>query len=122
MERSIDRILTTHVGSLVRPLEVIEFMKAVEQGLMNGLLPTFYGVRLLRLCGNRRRDIVEHPELVAWRIRNFARLVGRENVIAGTDCGFSQNWNLIRVRPTIQWAKLEALVEGSQLATGQLWG
>ena len=66
-------------------------------------------------------NIVEHPDLVAQRIRNFARLVGRENVIAGTDCGFSQNWNLVRVHPEVQWAKLEALAEGARLATKQLW-
>jgi len=67
-------------------------------------------------------NIIEHPELVAWRIANFARLVGRENVIGGTDCGFSQFWNLIRTHETIQWAKLEALAEGARLATAQLWG
>ena len=66
-------------------------------------------------------NIVEHPELVAWRLQNFARLVGRENVMAGTDCGFSQNWNLVRVHPSVQWAKLAALAEGARLATQQLW-
>ena len=66
-------------------------------------------------------NVVEHPELVAMRIRNFARLVGRENVIAGTDCGFSQNWNTIRVHPSIQWAKLQSLAEGARLASRQLW-
>ncbi len=67
-------------------------------------------------------NIIEHPELVAERIARFARLVGRENVIAGTDCGFSQHWNLIRTHPSIQWAKLRTLAEGAQLATRQLWG
>ncbi len=66
-------------------------------------------------------NIIEHPELVAERIVRFARLVGRENVIAGTDCGFSQIWNLIRTHPSIQWAKLRALAEGARLATQQLW-
>jgi 5-methyltetrahydropteroyltriglutamate--homocysteine methyltransferase len=66
-------------------------------------------------------NIVEHPELVAWRLTNFANLVGRENVIAGTDCGFAQNWFLVRVHPSVQWAKLEALVEGARLASRQLW-
>ena len=66
-------------------------------------------------------NVVEHPELVQWRIKNFANLVGRENVIAGTDCGFSQNWNIVRVHPSIQWAKLEALVEGARLASSDLW-
>jgi 5-methyltetrahydropteroyltriglutamate--homocysteine methyltransferase len=67
-------------------------------------------------------NVVEHPRLVAQRLQNFARYVGRENIIAGTDCGFSQNWNLVRVHPEVQWAKLEALVEGARLASEQLWG
>jgi 5-methyltetrahydropteroyltriglutamate--homocysteine methyltransferase len=67
-------------------------------------------------------NVVEHPRLVAQRLQNFARCVGRENVIAGTDCGFSQNWNLARVHPEVQWAKLEALVAGAGLASQQLWG
>lgn len=48
-------------------------------------------------------------------------MVGRENVIAGTDCGFSQNWNTIRVHPSIQWAKLQSLAEGARLASRDLW-
>ncbi len=67
-------------------------------------------------------NIVEHPELIAQRIVNFATLVGRENVIASTDCGFSQGWNSPRVHPQIQWAKLEALAEGARLASRRLWG
>ena len=66
-------------------------------------------------------NTVEHPELVAWRITNFARLVGRENVIAGTDCGFSQGAFNPRVHPSIMWAKLRALAEGAALASKQLW-
>jgi 5-methyltetrahydropteroyltriglutamate--homocysteine methyltransferase len=67
-------------------------------------------------------NIVEHPELVAWRLTTYARLVGRENVIAGTDCGFSQGAFTPRVHPSIMWAKLQALVEGAALASKQLWG
>lgn len=66
-------------------------------------------------------NIVEHPELVAMRLKNFARLVGRENVIAGTDCGFSQSWSSPRMHEQVQWAKLEAMVEGARLASRQLW-
>jgi len=66
-------------------------------------------------------NIVEHPELVALRLKNFARLVGRENVIGGTDCGFSQSWSSPRVHEQVQWAKLEALVAGARLASKQLW-
>jgi 5-methyltetrahydropteroyltriglutamate--homocysteine methyltransferase len=67
-------------------------------------------------------NVVEHPELVAWRIKNYASVVGRENVIAGTDCGFAQSYNIVRCHPSVQWAKLEALVAGAQLASKELWG
>ena len=67
-------------------------------------------------------NIVEHPALVAQRIANYARMLGRENVMAGTDCGFSQGAFNPRVHPTIMWAKLEALAEGAALASRQLWG
>jgi 5-methyltetrahydropteroyltriglutamate--homocysteine methyltransferase len=66
-------------------------------------------------------NIVEHPELVAERIVRLARLVGRENVIASTDCGFAQGALYRRVHPSIMWAKLEALVEGAKLASDELW-
>jgi 5-methyltetrahydropteroyltriglutamate--homocysteine methyltransferase len=66
-------------------------------------------------------NTVEHPELVAQRLTNFARMVGRENVIAGTDCGFSQGSLNPRVHVSIMWAKLAALVEGAQIASKQLW-
>ena len=65
--------------------------------------------------------IVEHPDLVAQRIVRFARLVGRENVIAGTDCGFAQAQGVQRVHPSVMWAKLEALAEGARIASRQLW-
>jgi 5-methyltetrahydropteroyltriglutamate--homocysteine methyltransferase len=61
-------------------------------------------------------NLVEHPELVADRIVRFADLVGRENVIAGTDCGLGT-----RVHAEIAWAKLAALVEGATLASKALW-
>jgi 5-methyltetrahydropteroyltriglutamate--homocysteine methyltransferase len=65
---------------------------------------------------------VEHPRLVADRIVNFAKLVGRESVIAGTDCGFAQGETIARVHPQVMWAKLEALAEGARLASRELWG
>jgi 5-methyltetrahydropteroyltriglutamate--homocysteine methyltransferase len=64
---------------------------------------------------------VEHPRLVADRIVRFARLVGPENVIAGTDCGFSQTNDIERVHPSVMWAKLEALVEGARLASAEVF-
>jgi 5-methyltetrahydropteroyltriglutamate--homocysteine methyltransferase len=67
-------------------------------------------------------NIVEHPELIAERIVRYARLVGRENVLAGADCGFSsQATYRPEVHPTVVWAKFEALAEGARLATRELW-
>ncbi|HVG50221.1 MAG TPA: cobalamin-independent methionine synthase II family protein [Xanthobacteraceae bacterium] len=67
-------------------------------------------------------NIVEHPELVAERITRLANVVGRENVIASTDCGFAQNAFFSRVHPSIVQAKLAALGEGARIATKELWG
>jgi 5-methyltetrahydropteroyltriglutamate--homocysteine methyltransferase len=69
-----------------------------------------------------KTSVIEHPELVADRILNYARLVGRENVIAGTDCGFGTSADRTRVFPSISWAKLQSLAEGARLASAQLWG
>src|ERR1700688_1371578 len=66
-------------------------------------------------------NVVEHPELVAERIVRLARLVGRENLLAGTDCGFAQGPFHRRVHPSIMWAKLDALVEGARIASKELW-
>jgi 5-methyltetrahydropteroyltriglutamate--homocysteine methyltransferase len=65
--------------------------------------------------------VVEHPETVAERLLNFARLVGRERVIAGADCGFAQGAMYQRQHPTVMWAKFAALVEGAKLASERLW-
>ncbi len=67
-------------------------------------------------------NIVEHPELIAERIIRFARLVGRENVLAGNDCGFSSQATYnTEVHPTVVWAKFRALAEGAALASQRLW-
>ena len=67
-------------------------------------------------------NIVEHPELVADRITNYAKLVGRENVIGGGDCGFSSQATFTpEVHPTVVWAKFKALAEGAEIATKKLW-
>ncbi len=70
---------------------------------------------------SHQTNVVEHPELVSWRIQNYANVVGRERVIAGTDCGFSQGWTMQRVHEEVQWAKLKALVDGAALASKALW-
>ena len=62
-------------------------------------------------------NIVEHPRVVADRIVRYATVVGRENVVAGSDCGFGG-----RIHPQLAWAKLEALAEGAKLASAELWG
>ena len=67
-------------------------------------------------------NFVEHPEAIAQRIGRFANVVGRENVIAGADCGFASFSTTCEVHPTIVWAKLASLAEGARLATKELWG
>ena len=67
-------------------------------------------------------NIVEHPELIAERLARYAKLVGRENVIARSDCGFSSQATYNpEVHPTVVWAKFQAMAEGARLATAQLW-
>ena len=66
-------------------------------------------------------NYIEHPELIAQRIARYARLVGRENVIAGTDCGFGTFVGVSAVDPRIAWAKFEAMAEGAKLASQELW-
>jgi 5-methyltetrahydropteroyltriglutamate--homocysteine methyltransferase len=67
-------------------------------------------------------NFVEHPRLIADGIVTYAGLVGRENVIAGADCGFSSRATFApEVHPSVVWAKFQALTEGARLATAQLW-
>jgi 5-methyltetrahydropteroyltriglutamate--homocysteine methyltransferase len=66
-------------------------------------------------------NFIEHPELVAQRIERYAGVVGRENVIAGVDCGFATFVGAPTVVPSIAWAKLEALAEGARIASARLW-
>jgi 5-methyltetrahydropteroyltriglutamate--homocysteine methyltransferase len=65
---------------------------------------------------------VEHPRLVAERLLRFAEIVGRERVMAGTDCGFATLASLPRVWPSVVWTKLKALVDGAAMASDRLWG
>jgi 5-methyltetrahydropteroyltriglutamate--homocysteine methyltransferase len=80
------------------------------------------GKKLVPGVVTHHTNVVEHPELVAQRLIRLANLVGRENVLAGTDCGFAQGAFVRRVHPEIQWAKLAALSEGAKLASRELWG
>ena len=78
------------------------------------------GKMLIPGCISHATNIVEHPALVAERLVRLAKLVGRDRVMAGTDCGFAQSPFTRRVHPTIMWAKLRALAEGARLATREL--
>ena len=80
------------------------------------------GKMLIPGCVSHATNIVEHPELVAQRLTRLAKLVGRENVMAGTDCGFAQSPFAKRVHESIMWAKLRSLAEGAQIASQTLWG
>ena len=77
-------------------------------------LPT--GKLIIPGCVSHSTNVVEHPELVAQRIERFAGLVGKENVIASTDCGLGG-----RIHPDIAWAKLAALTEGARIASQRLY-
>ena len=66
-------------------------------------------------------NYVEHPELISQRLVRYAELVGRENVIAGSDCGFATFANFLAIDPGITWAKLHAMADGARLASERLW-
>jgi 5-methyltetrahydropteroyltriglutamate--homocysteine methyltransferase len=69
-----------------------------------------------------KSNFIEHPELVAQRIARYARLVGRENVIAGSDCGYGTWVGQAAVDPDVVWAKLAALADGARIASREFWG
>ena len=114
----VDLILKVNVGSYVieganpRPAHEWKVWEEVKLPEGKALIP---GVI------SHATNVVEHPELVAERIVRYGKRVGRENVLAGTDCGFAQGPFYRRVHPSIMWAKLEALAEGARLASKQLW-
>jgi 5-methyltetrahydropteroyltriglutamate--homocysteine methyltransferase len=68
-----------------------------------------------------KSNFIEHPELIANRISNYARLVGRENVVAGSDCGYGTWVGQAAVDPDVVWAKFAALAEGARIATRRFW-
>ena len=85
-------------------------------------VPLPEGKKLIPGVVTHHTNVVEHPELVAQRLVRLAHVVGRDNVLAGIDCGFAQGAFIHRVHPEIQWAKLAALAEGTRIATAELWG
>jgi 5-methyltetrahydropteroyltriglutamate--homocysteine methyltransferase len=80
------------------------------------------GVKLVPGVIDSCTNYVEHPELVAERLVRFASVVGRDNVIASTDCGFGTSVGPRHVAPSVAWAKLASLVEGARTASRELWG
>jgi 5-methyltetrahydropteroyltriglutamate--homocysteine methyltransferase len=80
------------------------------------------GKKLIPGVISHATNIVEHPELVAQRLVRLAKIVGRENVLGGTDCGFAQSPFAKRVHESIMWAKLRSLSEGAKIASAELWG
>jgi 5-methyltetrahydropteroyltriglutamate--homocysteine methyltransferase len=69
-----------------------------------------------------KSNFIEHPELIAQRITRIAKRVGREQVIAGSDCGYGTWVGQAAVEPELVWKKLEAMAEGAKLASAELWG
>jgi len=119
MKNIIDILLSVNVGAYsfeaanVRHEHEWKVWKTVKLAPGKKLLP---GV--ISHCTN----LVEHPELIADRLIRYANIVGRENVIASSDCGFAQSPFAARVHATIMWAKLKSMAEGAKLATQELWG
>jgi 5-methyltetrahydropteroyltriglutamate--homocysteine methyltransferase len=100
---------------VMNPRHMHEWRQLAEIGVPEGkiLIPGLIG---------HANNYVEHPELIAEYICNYASIVGRENVIAGTDCGFSSRASYApEVHPTVVWPKFQALAEGARLATTRLW-
>jgi 5-methyltetrahydropteroyltriglutamate--homocysteine methyltransferase len=115
----VDLVLRVHAGAV--SVESANPRHAHEWTVWEGVaLPD--GKILIPGVISHNTNAVEHPELVAQRIETFARIVGRENVIAGADCGFAQGAFYRRVHPSIMWAKLAALAEGARIASRRLWG
>jgi 5-methyltetrahydropteroyltriglutamate--homocysteine methyltransferase len=80
------------------------------------------GKKILPGVISHATNVLEHPELIADRLIRFADIVGKENVLASSDCGFAQSPFARRVHPSIMWAKLKAMTEGARMASDHLWG
>ena len=111
----VDIILKVHAGAYSieasNPCHEHEWRVWQETKLPDGKI-------LIPGVAGHYSDFIEHPQAIADRLVNFAKLVGRENVIAGTDCGIGTRVG----HPKIAWAKFQAMAEGARLATKQLWG
>jgi 5-methyltetrahydropteroyltriglutamate--homocysteine methyltransferase len=143
MKRTTDRMLTTHAARLPSPPDVMETVRTIQRGEPHDREAFDRRVRAMTADVVRHEhqwkvwqdvalpdgkilipgvvahatNLVEHPVLVADRLVRYADLLGRENVIAGTDYGLDG-----RLHPEIVWAKFQAMAEGARLASKQLWG
>jgi 5-methyltetrahydropteroyltriglutamate--homocysteine methyltransferase len=119
LAKIVDLVLQVHAGAYA--LEAGNARHAHEwQVWRDTRLPE--GKILMPGVISHSTPVVEHPELVAERIVRYAQLVGCENVIGSSDCGFAQSQGLSRVPPSIMWAKLRSLAEGARLASRELKG
>jgi len=101
---------------VMNPRHMHEWRQLEEVGVPDGkiVIPGLIG---------HANNYVEHPDLIAEYICNYASIVGKENVIAGTDCGFSSRASYApEVHPTVVWPKFKALAEGAAIASKKLWG
>jgi 5-methyltetrahydropteroyltriglutamate--homocysteine methyltransferase len=118
MAQIIDLLLNIHTGALL--FEGANSRHAHEWNVWENVeLPD--GMVIIPGVIESMSNRIEHPELVAERIVRYAQLVGREKVIAGSDCGFGTFVGLHLVDPAIAWAKLRSLAEGARLASDRLW-
>jgi 5-methyltetrahydropteroyltriglutamate--homocysteine methyltransferase len=110
----VDLILKVRVGG-----DLLEMANPSHEHEWRVKLPK--GRMLIPGVISHATNVVEHPELVAERLARLAKLVGRDTLMAGTDCVFAQGPFVQRVHPSIMWAKLRTLVEGARLASKHLW-
>jgi 5-methyltetrahydropteroyltriglutamate--homocysteine methyltransferase len=119
LARIVDVVLKAKVGAVsfegANPRHAHEWKVWEDAKLPDGLI-------LIPGVLDSTTNFVEHPELVAERIVRYASLVGRENVIAGSDCGFSTfARSALTVHPTVTWAKFRAMADGAEIASDRLW-
>ena len=123
MRTGTDRVLTTHTGSLPRPTsgDVAANPPHEHEWTVFDEVTVPDDIVLIPGVIDSTRNYVEHPELVAQLIERYAEIVGRERVIAGTDCGFGTFAGFGAVHRDSCWAKLRARGEGAALASRKLW-
>jgi 5-methyltetrahydropteroyltriglutamate--homocysteine methyltransferase len=114
----VDILLKSHVGALY--VEGANPRHQHEWKVFKDVKPP-EGMAIIAGVIDTKTNYIEHPEVVADRIVNYASVLGRENVMAATDCGFGTNAGRDRVVPSVTWAKLKTMAEGAELATKRLW-